>query len=225
MLGRFAKEETGAVAVDWVVLSASVVGLGMASVMVVSGGLESLSGEIAADTAGIEISTRFARTLETLSLAQDFANGVGDWIGGNAVALAGFGEVLQIGPGSTAELPISIPEGTTSATITFDLIGVDDLSGPPATIFIDGEAIAVYSDNHGNITTSENAPAGITVSMTQHYANDPMGGGSHGSDSRATYTITVDNPGRDLTFGVQNGSSQPVSEEFYALDDISVTTR
>lgn len=225
MLLQFATDETGAITVDWVVLSAGLVGLGMASVMVVSGGVESLSGELADEMSGIEIRTRFAQAIQGLSLSEDFANGVGNWIGGTAVSLAGFGEVLQIGPGSTAELPIAIPDGASSATITFDLLGVDDLSGPPATIFIDGQAVAIYSDDHGNITTSENAPPGITVSMSQQYSNDPMGGGSHGSDSRATYSITVENPGSTMTFGVENGSGQPVSEEFYALDDVSVTTR
>ncbi|MFW5655673.1 MAG: hypothetical protein ACOCYW_08540 [Roseicyclus sp.] len=225
MTRRFAEDESGAVAVDWVVLSGSLVGLGMAAVMVISGGIESLAGEIAGEASGIEIRTSFARVAAALAESMDFADGAGAWTGGTAVSLAGFGEVLQIGPGATAEVQFAMPEGASSATITFDLIGVDDLSGPAATVLIDGVPVAIYSDDHGNISTSDLGVSGVSVEVTQLYTNAPAGGGSHGHDSRATYTITVDDPDGTLTFGVANGSGQPVTEEFYAIDDVSVSAR
>jgi len=43
---KFAKEEDGAVTVDWVVLTAAVVGLGVAGVATVQGGINTLSGTI-----------------------------------------------------------------------------------------------------------------------------------------------------------------------------------
>lgn len=45
-LQTFLKSESGAVTVDWVVLTAALVGLGLAVMSVVSGGLEDLSGDI-----------------------------------------------------------------------------------------------------------------------------------------------------------------------------------
>ena len=42
----FAAAESGAVTVDWVVLTAAIVGLGLAVMSVVSGGIEDLSGDI-----------------------------------------------------------------------------------------------------------------------------------------------------------------------------------
>ena len=45
-LTRFLDAETGAITVDWVVLTAALVGLGLAVISVLSPGLESLSGEI-----------------------------------------------------------------------------------------------------------------------------------------------------------------------------------
>jgi len=224
MVTGFARDESGAVAVDWVVLSAGLVGLGIATMAVVSGGVEDLSRDIAGEAAGIEIRTSFARAAQALAQSMDFSGGAAGWAGGTAVDLLGFGEVLQIGPGATAQTSFAVPDGASSATITFDLIGVDDLSGPPATVFINGQEVAVYSDNHGNISTDDLGVAGVTVNVAQHYSNDAMGAGSHGNDSRATYTITVDNPGSSLTFGVQNGSDRPVSEEFYALDDVSISS-
>lgn len=46
MIQNFAKSESGAVTVDWVVLTAALVGLGLAVMAVVSGGVEDLSAEI-----------------------------------------------------------------------------------------------------------------------------------------------------------------------------------
>ena len=42
----FSKDEDGAVTVDWVVLTAAIVGLGVAVLTAVSGGATSLAGEI-----------------------------------------------------------------------------------------------------------------------------------------------------------------------------------
>jgi Flp pilus assembly pilin Flp len=44
----FVSDESGAVTVDWVVLTAAIVGLGLAVMSVVSGGVEDLSGNISA---------------------------------------------------------------------------------------------------------------------------------------------------------------------------------
>ena len=46
---NFAKDESGAVTVDWVVLTASIVGLGIAVLTTVSGGVNTLSADIAGD--------------------------------------------------------------------------------------------------------------------------------------------------------------------------------
>ena len=49
---RFAQDESGAVTVDWVVLTAAIVGLGIAVLATVSGGLKSVAGNISTDMAG-----------------------------------------------------------------------------------------------------------------------------------------------------------------------------
>lgn len=45
-INTFINDESGAVTVDWVVLTAALVGLGLAVMSVVSGGIENLSGDI-----------------------------------------------------------------------------------------------------------------------------------------------------------------------------------
>lgn len=49
---KFRKEDEGAVTVDWVVLTAAVVGLGVAGVAAVSDGVDDLAGKIQSGVAG-----------------------------------------------------------------------------------------------------------------------------------------------------------------------------
>ena len=48
----FANDEAGAVTVDWVVLTAAIVGLGMVVMTTVGGGIEGLSKKVADDVGG-----------------------------------------------------------------------------------------------------------------------------------------------------------------------------
>ncbi len=59
MIKNFAADESGAVTVDWVVLTAAVVGLGLAVLSVVRPGVATMSGNIATEL-NAEIVTVFA---------------------------------------------------------------------------------------------------------------------------------------------------------------------
>jgi hypothetical protein len=218
----FLRAEEGAVTVDWVVLTAALVGLGLAVMTVVSGGVQTVSADTDATLRGVQIQTSFFRAGTIFD--SDFSGGLGDWSGGSVANLNGFGDVLQLGSGEYAELTLDVPQGASTATISFDMIGGDDLDGEPATIFINGEAVAVYQDDHGNISLGDNGVDGISVSVNQLYTNDAEGAGNHGHDSRAQYTITVENPTDSLSFGVESGANQGVNNEFYAIDDVSIST-
>jgi Flp pilus assembly pilin Flp len=52
---NFRKDEDGAVTVDWVVLTAAVVGLGVAGVATVSDGVDSLAGTIESGVSNQEV--------------------------------------------------------------------------------------------------------------------------------------------------------------------------
>jgi Flp pilus assembly pilin Flp len=56
---NFAANESGAVTVDWVVLTAALVGLGLAVMAVVSGGIENLSTDIAGGMTDITLQDGF----------------------------------------------------------------------------------------------------------------------------------------------------------------------
>ncbi len=56
---NFKNDESGAVTVDWVVLTAAIVGLGIAVLASVSGGVKNLSGDISKQLSDQKISTTF----------------------------------------------------------------------------------------------------------------------------------------------------------------------
>ncbi len=56
---NFKNDESGAVTVDWVVLTAAIVGLGIAVLAAVSNGVENLSGDIDTQMSGQGVSTTF----------------------------------------------------------------------------------------------------------------------------------------------------------------------
>ncbi|WP_071672578.1 pilus assembly protein [Nioella nitratireducens] len=59
MIKTFLNSESGAVTVDWVVLTAAIVGLGLAVMAVVSAGVENLSGDIQTQLETNHITTTF----------------------------------------------------------------------------------------------------------------------------------------------------------------------
>jgi Flp pilus assembly pilin Flp len=67
---NFAANESGAVTVDWVVLTAALVGLGLAVMAVVSGGIEDLSSNISDSMTGITLQDGFTDGALTTNLAQ-----------------------------------------------------------------------------------------------------------------------------------------------------------
>ena len=54
-INKFCKEEDGAVTVDWVVLTAAVVGLGVAGVSAVNTGITGLAGNISSELSGSSV--------------------------------------------------------------------------------------------------------------------------------------------------------------------------
>ncbi|MEJ1992963.1 MAG: hypothetical protein P8X50_15080 [Maritimibacter sp.] len=55
MINKFFNDESGAVTVDWVVLTAAVVGLGVAVLVTVKGGAETMAQNISTELAGATI--------------------------------------------------------------------------------------------------------------------------------------------------------------------------
>ena len=64
MIKTFLNSESGAVTVDWVVLTAAIVGLGLAVMAVVSAGVEDLSGDIRTQLETGHIDTNFTNAAD-----------------------------------------------------------------------------------------------------------------------------------------------------------------
>lgn len=56
---KFLEDESGAVTVDWVVLTAAIVGLGIAVMLSVGGGTTSLADKISSHMAGQDVTTAY----------------------------------------------------------------------------------------------------------------------------------------------------------------------
>ncbi len=109
-LTNFLQEEDGAVTVDWTVMTAAIVGLGIATYGVVSGGINNLSTDVDSHLRTDWISTSFGlRTFATM----DFSGGdAGGWIGGKVMdPIKELGDMLVLGPGETASVSLDVPDG------------------------------------------------------------------------------------------------------------------
>src|SRR6056297_1650459 len=118
----FLEDDDGAVTVDWVVLTGGIVGLGIATLSVVSGGVEDLAGDIAALLSDISLDL-FGNGAMSLA-SSDFTGGdaVG-WVGGTVMDMGGaIGEVLVLGAGEATQFVVDVPEGAEEVIMQFDLI-------------------------------------------------------------------------------------------------------
>lgn len=216
--------ESGAVTVDWVVMTAAVAGLGLAVTLVVSAGVEDLARDTSGILTGIEIVTEFFEDVQIA--ANDFAGGIaGDWAGGTLYDAGGsLGELYAVGPGETAELSFAVPSGANQAVLTFDLIGGDSLDSEQATVMINGQPVTVATGTHGGVSFADQGLPGVTVETTTHTQNQQLGGNSTDgwNESVTTVSITVDNPGDSVTLGVASSTDQAISDEYFGIDNVAV---
>ncbi|MBL4626663.1 MAG: hypothetical protein JKY00_01240 [Roseicyclus sp.] len=103
----FFSDESGAVTVDWVVLTAALAGLGLLTLVVVSGGVAALSGEIETQLSDQEIVTEFSDPAAATTPWNGMSTS--DYIAaGQAVAPGNNGAVYGW---ATAEAQANAPDG------------------------------------------------------------------------------------------------------------------
>lgn len=227
----FWEDESGAIAVDWVVLTGSLVGLGVATMAVVSGGVEDLSRDIAGQLRSDDWSM-FNNGLIELSNF-DFSGGdAAGWIGGQVMDMGGeIGELLVIGPQAGAAFSLEVPEGTEMAYMAFDLVAGDSLDNglrwgvDTATLMINNVPVALATDNPGGVITFDIPQVdGTTVQASVLVEQSHMGGNPNWQDSSARVTVMVDQPTADLQFQLVSDSNQPINDEFWGIDNFSSGT-
>lgn len=224
MIATFLNNEDGAVTVDWTVLTAAVVGIGLASAAVVSGGMENLSTDIS-DTL-----TEMIDDTAGALYSNGFDMGADGWLGGVVSNDGGFGNVLGPYGGTngteTVQSTFDIPDGTEVASFTFDMIAIDSWDNEEFIVFVDGAPAASLRFHH-----AADGVTGEWVSSNPDYTFQVTGTGSREhtgydpgwTDQRASVQLDIANPGETVTLGFGSTLNQDVGDESFAIDNVSLT--
>ena len=227
---QFITDESGAITVDWTVMTAAVVGLGLASMGVVSGGIQNLSTDISD-----HLSNNDWNLFDNgffINESFDFSGGgMAGWIGGQVMDMGGeIGELLVLGPQQVTGFLMEVPEGTEQAIMQFDLIAGDSLDNSAqwgtdtATIMLNGVPVAVATDNHQTMTFDIPQVDGTTVEATVMVQNTHLGGSDTWTDSSANVIVTIDQRTEDIQFELHSNSNQNINDEFWGIDNFSTAT-
>jgi Flp pilus assembly pilin Flp len=230
VIARFVTDERGAITVDWTVMTAAVAGLGLASMGVVSGGIENLSTDISNHLSSNDWNL-FDNGLIPVDSFNFTGGDMAGWIGGQVMDMGGqIGELLVLGPNQATGYLMQVAEGTEQAIMQFDLIAGDSLDNSAqwgtdtATIMLNGVPVAIATDNHQTMTFDIPQVDGTTVEATVTVQNAHLGGSSNWTDSAATVTVTVDQPTSDIQFALQSNSNQNINDEFWGIDNFESAT-
>ncbi len=133
MICKFLWDEAGAVTVDWTVLTAAVVGLGISAAAAVRTGTTNLGQDVESSLSGAsvaDLSWAFASDL----ISQNFADGNFDgWSSARSQVFGSWGNMLGPFGAETQNNPltydVSLPAGMSDALVKFDLIIADSWDG------------------------------------------------------------------------------------------------
>lgn len=242
ILTRFLKSDSGAVTVDWVVLTAATVGLGVGAVTVVRSGQEGLAGDISSSLSGAAVAQM--GTVNVATMTFDDGNFTG-W----SVSRLGYSAVLGgfLGPfaGNEGALlhQVQVPDGATSATVTFDLMLLNswdatnnvysDITrggrGDGIAFTINGTEVG-FSAMASTISTNPTGSMvidGTTYSYTMsHQANTSIPGTptpTYWHDARWSVSLTATNPPPGgFMLGIDGTTDQSVGDESFGIDNFRV---
>ena len=182
---------------------------------IVLGALQIRSGNAEAD----RLEDHLSGTISNFTIGDGTGNETGrlDYLGG-------FGDSEdQIVTRQTFDLPV----GTSRAEINFDFLEIDTWNNESLLLEINGDVFALGTFHWQDDEASQAyylAP-GIFVQKTA--AEDVSGlGGSAGSDfnndNRHNFTITIENPSRNLTIGFGSDLSAPANNESWGIDNFKL---
>jgi len=224
----FLRHEDGAVTVDWVVLTSATVGLGVATLAVVSGGISDLSGDTARNLGRPFIQTAFVTP-------DDFSNGPGGWVGAATSFITGFGDVLgplegdETGTEQVFQV-FTIPGGALEFNATFDLLSLDSIDGglvdngwgaeEGPVMYLNGQEVARARSQGGNLTWTYADVEGVTIESEVISSNSNIGA-SHWSDGINNVNITFDDPQETVQVGFGLKANQRIADESMGIDNFT----
>lgn len=238
MLASFISDDSGAVTVDWTVLTAAIVGLGISAAAAVRTGTVDLGQDIEAALSGATISDMswaFARDL----VSQNFADGnFAGWSVARHQVFGAWGDMLGPFGTETENNPltydVSLPAGMTDALVKFDLIigdswdGVAGAANPWTTalgdslrLMVDGQVVStehfVFSQNHPGYVdgmwtersgTLQVGESTFNLTMTPKDLPTANVGGAGWVDQRWSVQLEAINAPADFQLGFSGTSNQ-----------------
>lgn len=253
MVLSFLKAESGAVTVDWTVMTAAIVGLGIASAAAVSTGTVSLGDNVQSSLSNARVASlqwAFARGL----VSQNFADGNFDgWSRGVATTFGAWGPMLGPFGNETFANPLTydvrLPEGMSNALIAFDLVigdswdgvaGADNpwtnALGDSLRFIVDGQVITgehfVFRENHPGYqagmfeerrATAQIGESTFNVVLTPRDAPIANVGGSGWNDQRWSVQIEAVNAPQDFQLGFSSTANQSGPDESFGIQNFNVS--
>ncbi len=239
LLEKYWVGEDGAVTTDWIVLSASVVGGGLAVMSMVSTGVEDLAVDTSLALTSQTVGQRFVAPVVT----QSFDNGTAGWTGTTANSVTGFGNILGPIQGVRGGMEsvmqtFAIPEGSRRATFTFDLLSMDSLdgglvdrgwgAGEGPVLYIDGVEVARARSTGGELHWTMQEVEDVTIESTEQRSGENIGGPAANMqgwyDGINTVEITVDDPDEEIRIGIGLNADQPIRDESIGIDNFTFET-
>ena len=228
LLSEFLRSDSGAVTTDYVVLSAAMVGSGLAAMNSTAVGVENIAGDIAAALRGEIVNTSFARQ----GYFDDFENGAGYWVGGRTDDSQGaFGGILGPYSGSNGNEVVTrtfdLMSGYDYAVVEFDMLAIDSWDNEDFIIFVDGNPVSAYNFDWqqdgvtGAWTTSD---AGIDISITPNGSRSQQGYSDTWSDQTFSVSVQVADPGPSMSIGFGSTLDQSLGDESWGVDNVQVTS-
>ncbi len=236
---RFVRAEDGAVTIDWTVLTASLVGLGLAGSAAVILGTGDLSGDVDAFLRDQEVSDGFRATLSRLISFDDFENGQAPgWSVPNIDATdpdftAILGRFGGTGGQQMVHKTFDLDPEAGFAVLEFDMHAIDTWDMENMFVYLNDEVVSQRNfSTHGLdpgrqvAVNTDNPDIQVSYEVTR-----PAGeygfwerGNTSSYDETVTVRMVVANPGDQIKLGFGSSLNQPVSDESWAIDNVRVTS-
>lgn len=248
----FITDETGAVTVDWVVVTAAVVGLGISSVAAVRMGANSMGEAIGATLSNASVAPlRWLNSIQTVQ--QNFADGNFDgWSLARQTAVGAWGVMNGPFGAETRNTPltydVSLKSGSRNALIEFDLLILDSWDGHDSSdnnwttaegdglrFQIDGQTIAfehfVQRQDHGGYRagmfeqrTSTVEVNGATYNLILNPADVLKSSqfGSNVRDQKWRVQLEAVNAPQNFTLGYQSTADETTGNEAFGITNFAV---
>ena len=234
----FCVEDSGAVTVDWTLLTAAVVGLGMAGSAAVIMGADDISHDISNQTSGQSVLTEFNSTYQNVSFFDDFEDGqaLGWSVAQTDNTEASLGGILgRFGGTGGAQMvhkTWALDPNASFAVIEFDLHAIDTWDLEAMSIFLN-DALAsqrTFSTHDGDFERQQvidSSPSNVAITYGAHSSAEngySVRGDVKSHDETVAVRIEVSDPGSSLKLGFGSTLDQSIGDESWAIDNMRVTS-